>query len=110
VGARAYHQRQPNSAARRSTFSARPVADTGLTERRWAGFPQGPKISRFLDGTPFRTRQSLAVDFIQLSLAKQISAKERKQVKLSRTYAISQVEYCFNLNPRVGDIRIGRSN
>jgi hypothetical protein len=36
------------------------------------------------------------LDYWTFVLGPKFSAKERKQVKLSRTYAISQVEYCFN--------------
>src|SRR5262252_3660806 len=36
------------------------------------------------------------LDYWTFLLGPKFSAKERKQVKLSRTYAISQVEYCFN--------------
>jgi hypothetical protein len=36
------------------------------------------------------------LDYWTFLLGPKFSAKGRKQVKLSRTYAISQVEYCFN--------------
>jgi hypothetical protein len=36
------------------------------------------------------------LDYWTFVLGPKFSAKERRQVKLSRTYAISQVEYCFN--------------
>jgi hypothetical protein len=36
------------------------------------------------------------LDYWTFILGPKFSAKERRQVKLSRTYAISQVEYCFN--------------
>jgi hypothetical protein len=36
------------------------------------------------------------LDYWTFVLGPKFSAKERKQVKLSRSYAISQVEYCFN--------------
>ena len=36
------------------------------------------------------------LDYWTFVLGPKFSAKERKQVKLSRIYAISQVEYCFN--------------
>jgi hypothetical protein len=37
------------------------------------------------------------LDYWTFILGPKFSAKERRQVKLSRTYAISQVEYCFNV-------------
>ena len=36
------------------------------------------------------------LDYWTFVLGPKFSAKERRQVKLSRTYVISQVEYCFN--------------
>src|SRR5215471_11367804 len=36
------------------------------------------------------------LDYWTFVLGPKFSAKERKQVKLSRIYAISQIEYCFN--------------
>lgn len=36
------------------------------------------------------------LDYWTFVLGPKFSAKERKRIKLSRTYAISQVEYCFN--------------
>ena len=36
------------------------------------------------------------LDYWTFILGPKFSAKERKQVKLSRIYAISQIEYCFN--------------
>jgi len=36
------------------------------------------------------------LDYWTFVLGPKFSAKERRQVRLSRTYAISQVEYCFN--------------
>src|SRR5215813_10441467 len=36
------------------------------------------------------------LDYWTFILGPKFSAKERKQVKLSRVYAISQIEYCFN--------------
>jgi hypothetical protein len=36
------------------------------------------------------------LDYWTFILGPKFSAKERRQVKLSRSYAISQVEYCFN--------------
>lgn len=37
------------------------------------------------------------LDYWTFILGPKFSAKERKQVKLSRIYAISQVEYCYNI-------------
>jgi hypothetical protein len=45
--------------------------------------------------TPDIIRKRL--DYWTFILGPKFSAKERRQVKLSRTYAVSQVEYCFKL-------------
>jgi hypothetical protein len=37
------------------------------------------------------------LDYWTFILGPKFSARERKQVKLSRIYAISQVEYCWNI-------------